>query len=491
MSNLPSTIQPAGITKRITRLFYQVCLEVHAKSEDEQRKGFILNVILVSSILVLSVFGVLAIHDAHILGPAYSGIKISVFLLVYSGFLLSYVFSRFGYHAVSAYILVAMIFSGNAYSTYRWGIDVPDMLLSYAFLVVMAGIVISSTAAFSVTLAIACLISAIGWMQIVGKIPVHSYWRQEMFTFRDALEFSLYFLLIAAVSWLSNREIAASLRRALYSEKALKEERDQLEETVERRTRELHEAQAERIAQMYRFSEFGRLASGFFHDLSNPLMTLELYLDEIKNNAASDEIQNSHENIQKAIDVAKHIEVFTRSMQNQLRDCETSEAFYLAEEIQQVVSLSKHKLMSNQVSIISECEQSLQAFGNPLKFHQIILNLISNSIDAYGPPTAENSSQRIIKITLGRKDGQALLVIRDYACGIDQAIIAKMFEPFFTTKSHDRNTGLGLSITRIIVEKHFKGSIAVKNAEPSELSESSNEYSSGAEFSITIPLYLS
>jgi signal transduction histidine kinase len=484
MGNLLEKPQPAGKIKKIARLLYWACIEVRADSEDERRKAFVLNVMLISSILVLSMLGALAIHNAIDLGRAYEGIKISVLLGIYAGFLLSYILLRLGYQRVSAYLLAAMIFIGNAYITFHWGIDVPDMLLSYAFLVVVVGIVINSAAAFISTFIIGSFLSVVGWLQLSGKIPVESYWRAEMFNFRDGLEFSLYFLLIAAVSWLSNREIGASLNRAINSEQALKEERDQLEVTVERRTRELHEAQAERISQMYRFSEFGRLASGFFHDLSNPLMTLELYLDEIKKDAGGKAVQTTHENIQSAIDVAQHIEVFTRSMQNQLRDSDTLEEFSIIEEIKQVISLSRHKLMSNLVHISCEGDIGLKAFGNPLKFHQVILNLISNAIDAYGPLAAElrgdsDNSPRTIEISAHSQGSQAIINVRDHAAGISQEIIAKMFEPFFTTKTDVKNAGLGLSITRTIVEKHFKGTINVDNILPH-----------GAEFRIAMPVYI-
>jgi signal transduction histidine kinase len=483
MGNLLEKPQPAGKFKKIARLLYWACIEVRADSEDERRKAFVLNVILISSILVLSMLGIMAIHNAIDLGRAYEGIKISVLLGIYVGFLASYILLRLGYQRVSAYLMTALIFAGNAYITLHWGIDVPDMLLSYAFLVVVLGIVISSAAAFTATIVIGSFLSVVGWLQLSGKIPVQSYWRAEMFNFRDGLEFSLYFLLIAAVSWLSNREIGASLNRAISSEQTLKEERDQLEVTVERRTRELHEAQAERISQMYRFSEFGRLASGFFHDLSNPLMTLELYLDEIKKDASGETVQTTHENIQNAIDVAQHIEVFTRSMQNQLRDSDDLEEFSIVKEIRQVISLSKHKLISNLVEISCEGDINLKVFGNPLKFHQVILNLISNAIDAYGPPAAEfrnhsDDPPRTIEIKAYRQGAQAIINVRDHAAGISHDIIAKMFEPFFTTKTNVKNTGLGLSITRMIVEKHLKGTINVDNMQPH-----------GAQFSIAIPTY--
>lgn len=483
MGNLLEKTQPAGKIKKIARLLYWACIEVRADSEDKRRKAFVLNVILISSILVLSMLGVLAIRNAIDLGRAYEGIRISVLLWIYAGFLASYILLRLGYQRVSAYLLAFLIFIGNAYITFHWGIDVPDMLLSYAFLVVVIGIVINSAAAFTATFIIGSFLSVAGWLQLSGKILVQSYWRTEMFNFRDALEFSLYFLLIAAVSWLSNREIGASLNRAINSEEALKQERDQLEVTVDRRTRELHEAQAERISQMYRFSEFGRLASGFFHDLNNPLMTLELYLDAIKKDANSEALKIGHENIQNAIDVAQHIEVFTRSMQNQLRESDNLEEFSIAEETQKVIALSKHKLISNLVGVSCEGDVTLKAFGNPLKFHQIILNLISNAIDAYGAPSVETTidvknSPRTIEIRVYSRGAQAIIEVSDQAGGINQDTIARMFEPFFTTKTSDKNTGLGLSITRMIVEKHFLGTINVDNIQPH-----------GAQFSIAIPAY--
>jgi len=113
MGNLLEKPQPAGKIKKIARLLYWACIEVRADSEDERRKAFVLNVILISSILVLSMLGVLAIHNAIDLGRAYEGIKISVLLGIYVGFLIAYILLRLGHQRISAYLLAAMIFLGT------------------------------------------------------------------------------------------------------------------------------------------------------------------------------------------------------------------------------------------------------------------------------------------------------------------------------------------------------------------------------------------
>jgi signal transduction histidine kinase len=102
---------------------------------------------------------------------------------------------------------------------------------------------------------------------------------------------------------------------------------------------------------------------------------------------------------------------------------------------------------------------------------QVVSNLVSNAIDA-------TDQDGTIVVTIARGDDhQGIIRVSDDGCGIDPKNLGRVFEPFFTTKK-DVGTGLGLWVSREIVEK-LGGKIAV----------TSDGERRGATFSITLPLY--
>ncbi len=152
-----------------------------------------------------------------------------------------------------------------------WGADLPTALVGYGLLIVMASILISTRFGFFVTVTSAIYLIPIWHLQSVGLlIP----FKQQKATDGDAITLGVLYCLIMIVAWLSNREIEKSLARARQSERELKEERDSLEVKVVERTRELQEAQLEKMENVYRLAAFGDLASGLFHDLINMMMSL-------------------------------------------------------------------------------------------------------------------------------------------------------------------------------------------------------------------------
>lgn len=104
---------------------------------------------------------------------------------------------------------------------------------------------------------------------------------------------------------------------------------------------------------------------------------------------------------------------------------------------------------------------------------QVCINLLKNAKEALMEHRAED---RKIDVVIGDNAENVIMTICDNGGGIDNAIIAKIFDPYFTTKDEKNGTGLGLYMSKTIVEKHLHGTISVENS------------SEGACFEIAIPL---
>jgi signal transduction histidine kinase len=94
------------------------------------------------------------------------------------------------------------------------------------------------------------------------------------------------------------------------------------------------------------------------------------------------------------------------------------------------------------------------------ELQQVIMNLLKNAMDAL---VEKQPKLRQIKIRVGQKDNHQILEVQDNAGGIDGEIIDRIFDPYFTTKGKLNGTGLGLYMSKLIIEKHLRGKLFVQN----------------------------
>ena len=475
-------------------------IEPRAKDEDDRRQEFILNILLVSAGLLLTVSIISSTATLFFFSNTESRANNALsFGLLFSllGLLLFlYLASRRGFFSFASHLLLGIFFLLVIYMNYRWGVDLPSTILLDALVIVMSGILINTRFAFITTAIIAMIITTVDILQKSQITEVDRYWRDEPWLITDTIVTSVIFLIIAIVSWLSNREIEKSLARARKSEAELKIERDSLEVKIEERTKELKETQAEKMTQLYRFAEFGRLSAGLFHDLINPLNAVSLNVEKLRNQSVSGApatalsmkaSEQAGSCVDRAVRAAKRLEDMVVSIRKQLTRQENKITFSLKEEIEGVINVLSHKAQNVGVTIRFLTDEDIHLFGDAMKFNQVALNLIVNAIDAYLPavalvkagasPKIPTLIKREIIVSLQEKKGTVIFSVNDRGMGISDENKQKIFEPFFTTKAESGGIGIGLSMTKRIVEKDFGGSIEVRS-----------EKNEGSEFLVSVPI---
>ncbi len=451
--------------KKGVHFLYKKLIRPKSKNEDSQRREFILNIILVSFIIfaLLSFINTL-INFIRLGSAAYSGRGMSplVLFIVFLFFSILYILSRTGHFIVSAYILLLIHFIGTTYCIYKWGVSLHAGLLLYALLIVIAGILINTRFAFFTTLFTSLTLLIINYLHTHGIVLPNLYWKtNKIVETKEVIIFATMLCIIMVVSWLSNREIERSLKRARKSEAELKQERDLLEVKVDERTKQLKKAQLEKMEQLYRSAEFGNLSAGLFHDLVNPLTAISLNLGQIQNRE-NQELISAKTYLSQAISATKRMENFIIAVKKQITHQEQKTLFSLNEEIIQIIQLFSYKARKAGIEIVFFPANNIQTYGDAIKFSQIITNLISNAVDAYGN-IEQFGKRREVVINLSIKDDIIYLTVQNWGKGISPEHINKIFEPFFTTKTDTKDLGIGLSIVKNIIEKDFSGNIKVKS----------------------------
>ena len=455
--------------------FFKKLLEPKSKDENLKRKEFIANIFLMGSLLLsLSSFIIAIINKINTDG-VYPGLAPSIIFIVVFIFFILYILSRKGYFIISSYILITIYLAFSVYTAYFWGVDVPQGLLIFVLVIIMSGALISTKFAFFITAFIASVLFTLSYLQGNSIISPNSYWKEEAFTTDDVLMIVFTLCIISTASWLSNREIKKSLKKVTESKKELKKERDLLEVKVLERTRELEKSQKEKELQLYRFSEFGKIASEIFHDIVNPLTAAKLNIEDLQKNnhikSYEDElvlgkISQGIERIVKLTEVAK----------KQVQGQKTSRKFSSKDEIDLAVQTFSYKARKEKIELkFYPLNNDIIIYGDPVKFYRMTCTLIDNAIGSY----EQIKDKRIKKIIINlKKDKNNLYIqIRDWGCGIKKENLKKIFDPLFTTKTAEKGTGLGLSVAIQIIKSEFNGKIKVKSTK-----------NKGAKFTVCVPL---
>ncbi len=235
------------------------------------------------------------------------------------------------------------------------------------------------------------------------------------------------------------------------------DELEELADTVDRMAKELKEYDRAQ-------KKFLQNAS---HELKTPLMSIQGYAEGIKDGVFEDD--------QKALDIIAEESARLKGLVEELiflSKLETLEDFYRFEDqsLKTVIGKSVEKVNSLALkqnitvnAVMPEQEVVLRADGD--KLIQAFINILGNCL---------RYANRQIAITVKRDKAFARVVIEDDGEGFEQEEIKNVFERFY--KGKKGNTGLGLSITKAIVEKH-QGSIQVSNGERG-----------GARFEVVLPL---
>ena len=149
--------------------------------------------------------------------------------------------------------------------------------------------------------------------------------------------------------------------------------------------------------------------------------------------------------------------------------------FSPAKYIKQAIRIMSPKADINHVDIIIRELDSSLILGPANKFAQVIINLISNSIDSYYQIERKQNRQIIINFSKNQK--KLVLKIQDFGAGISTKNKQIIFEPMYTTKNPNMGIGLGLTITKNTIENIFKGTISCNSA-----------IKKGTTFTVAIPI---
>jgi signal transduction histidine kinase len=241
---------------------------------------------------------------------------------------------------------------------------------------------------------------------------------------------------------------------------------ENLEEKVEECTLELRQAQEELIRNE-RLATIGETVAGLAHYIKNILTGLRGGTYMLNTGMAKDKPRMMKEgwamvqrNIETVSDLALNLLMYSKARKPELAVCKCNEL------VQEAVDLLKDRAKEHSVKLTTVLDPNLkEAYLDRDGMHNVLLNLISNAIDAciYDAATSKDWEVTVVtKLETDTDSGETMVLeVSDNGCGMTDEVKARLFTRFFSTKA-GRGTGLGLLITQKIIQEHG-GEITVES----------------------------
>ena len=230
--------------------------------------------------------------------------------------------------------------------------------------------------------------------------------------------------------------------------------------------------QQEQLIIQSRHAAMGEMISMIAHQWRQPLGTISAITTGIHMDIALDslEIKILEEKIESIEKQVQHLSHTVDDFRNFFKPSKGMENVYVNALIEEAIRLLDHRLENIEIIYVEQIDLCLYLYRNELV--QVLINILNNAYDAL----MENEIKvPCIRITEYIQDTQVVIEIEDNAGGIEEKTLAQIFDPYFSTKTKN-GTGLGLYMSKTIVEDHQKGRLEVFNQ------------GKGAMFKISLPI---
>ncbi len=270
-----------------------------------------------------------------------------------------------------------------------------------------------------------------------------------------------------------------SIRRFKYIQNRLSEEVQKKTQELKKRTRELellNESLEERIREevrknseqeqmlfrQARYAQMGEVLSMIAHQWRQPLNAIALTNSglQVMSRQGRCDTQIVLDKTQRIEEYVQHLSKTIDDFRNFFVQDQEKCNLILSEVVDDALELISPILEQEDIQITMEGRCNCVIYSYPNEILHVVLNLLNNAKDAL---VITSGQQREIIIRMHHEDDKSCLEIEDSGSGIPEEIIDKIFDPYFTTKEESGGTGLGLYMSKLIIEKHCMGELSAGN----------------------------
>ncbi|MFA6192217.1 MAG: ATP-binding protein [Sulfurimonas sp.] len=229
------------------------------------------------------------------------------------------------------------------------------------------------------------------------------------------------------------------------------------------------------MLQQSRFAQMGEMISMIAHQWRQPLASISavsgtLFLDVVTDNYNKDFFE---ERLNAISELSQHLSQTIDDFRDFFKKDKIIEKANLSDIVNSCLQIIDSSLKNKNINVAININENffIESYLNELK--QVILNIFKNAEDAL---MEKRNEEACIWLSGYQKESNAYIVIEDNAGGVPENIISKVFDPYFTSKTKKDGTGLGLYMSKIIIEEHCGGILTLNNTKE------------GACFTIILPI---
>jgi C4-dicarboxylate-specific signal transduction histidine kinase len=233
-----------------------------------------------------------------------------------------------------------------------------------------------------------------------------------------------------------------------------------LEERIELAVKDLRRKD-QALIQQNRLAAMGEMINNIAHQWRQPLNVISLIVQGLPECKDLSQTELDFE-VERIMGVILHMSQTIDDFRYFFRQDKEKSHFSANQAVKNAIEFITPSLIDKGIGISITEQPGIDIFGYSNEYAQVLLNILSNAKDVL---VERNVAEPHINISISRSDGRSVVTITDNGGGISPEVIPRIFDPYFTTKEKMQGTGIGLYMSKIIIEQNMGGSLTARNTE--------------------------
>ena len=277
---------------------------------------------------------------------------------------------------------------------------------------------------------------------------------------------SLVILFIGLISFFMSKKITEVFEK--YQENVRKKEAllEDINKNLELKVQKaIDDVQKKDRAMLHqsRLARMGTMLSMIAHQWRQPLSEVSGILMELETASKFKKVDDKmiEDSVKESNKLIQFMSYTIDDFRNFFKPDKEKVYFYIEDSCYEAISLINASIKNYSITLNIKIKCNCEIYGYKREFAQVLLNLMSNAKDALIQRKVENPR---IDLEVDYENAYSIVTIKDNAGGVEDEYMDLIFEPYFTTKESLKGTGLGLYMSKMIIEKNMGGELSVENS---------------------------